>query len=419
MAAAKASDLALSGLTKVFGPTTAVDRVTLRIAAGEMVALLGPSGCGKTTILRMVAGLIEPTEGDVLIGGVRVNRTPVHRRNIGMLFQNYALFPHLSVVENVAFGLQMRGLGKSAIRPKVDAALALVQLSAFADRLPAALSGGQQQRVALARAIVIEPTLLLLDEPLGALDRNLRESMQVEIRQIQQRLGITAVMVTHDQEEALTMADRVVIMRDGRLEQAGTPRRSIAVRRRASSRASSAPATSCAAPSPGRLTTGCTSSSAPADGPSCPSPQDGRKDVLISVRPEAVALNVLEAGRPPPKADARDRAAGRLSGSGHARAHGARRRNAFPRLRAQSASDAGALRFLGRRQGLGVMAAREQLGGCRRLGRIPMRRALIDAHSERGRPAPPHDDEAAGRSRSGRRMTLLQRSAAKTPAGCP
>ena len=224
MAAAKASDLALSGLTKVFGTTAAVDRVTLRIAAGEMVALLGPSGCGKTTTLRMVAGLIEPTEGDVLIGGVRVNRTPVHRRNIGMLFQNYALFPHLSVVENVAFGLQMRGLGKSAIRPKVEAALALVQLSAFADRLPAALSGGQQQRVALARAIVIEPTLLLLDEPLGALDRNLRESMQVEIRQIQKRLGITAVMVTHDQEEALTMADRVVIMRDGRLEQVGHAR---------------------------------------------------------------------------------------------------------------------------------------------------------------------------------------------------
>jgi putative spermidine/putrescine transport system ATP-binding protein len=242
----------------------------LRIAAGEMVALLGPSGCGKTTTLRMVAGLIEPTEGDVLIGGVRVNRTPVHRRNIGMLFQNYALFPHLSVVENVAFGLQMRGLGKSAIRPKVDAALTLVQLSAFADRLPAALSGGQQQRVALARAIVIEPTLLLLDEPLGALDRNLRESMQVEIRQIQQRLGITAVMVTHDQEEALTMADRVVIMRDGRWSRWARLKRSIAVRQRASSQASSVPAISCAAPSPGRLPASCMFSSALADGPSCP-----------------------------------------------------------------------------------------------------------------------------------------------------
>ncbi len=298
MAAAKASDLALSGLTKVFGTTTAVDRVTLRIAAGEMVALLGPSGCGKTTILRMVAGLIEPTEGDVLIGGVRVNRTPVHRRNIGMLFQNYALFPHLSVVENVAFGLQMRGLGKAAIRPKVETALALVQLSAFADRLPAALSGGQQQRVALARAIVIEPTLLLLDEPLGALDRNLRESMQVEIRQIQQRLGITAVMVTHDQEEALTMADRVVIMRDGRLEQVGTPEE---IYSRPTSRfvagfigacnflrgsvtGQAADKLDVQLGSGGRVVV--------------PSSQDDRKDVLVSVRPEAVALSGLEVGAP-------------------------------------------------------------------------------------------------------------------------
>jgi spermidine/putrescine ABC transporter ATP-binding subunit len=217
------ADLALSGLTKVYGTNTAVDGVTLRIGAGELVALLGPSGCGKTTTLRMIAGLIEPSEGDVLIGGFRVTRIPVHRRNIGMLFQNYALFPHLSVAENVAFGLQMRGLAKALIKPKVQSALSLVQLGDYADRLPSALSGGQQQRVALARAIVIEPTLLLLDEPLGALDRNLRESMQVEIRQIQKRLGITAVLVTHDQEEALTMADRIVIMREGKLEQVGTP----------------------------------------------------------------------------------------------------------------------------------------------------------------------------------------------------
>jgi spermidine/putrescine ABC transporter ATP-binding subunit len=294
VAAAKATDLALSGLTKVFGTTVAVDGVTLRIAAGEMVALLGPSGCGKTTTLRMVAGLIEPTEGDVLIGGLRVTRTPVHRRNIGMLFQNYALFPHLSVAENVAFGLQMRGLGKSAIKPKVETALALVQLGALADRLPSALSGGQQQRVALARAIVIEPTLLLLDEPLGALDRNLRESMQVEIRQIQKRLGITAVMVTHDQEEALTMADRVVIMRDGRLEQVGTPEE---IYSRPTSRFVASFIGAC-----NFLRGNVTGQSADrlevqlgAGGRAVvPPSRENRRDVLVSVRPETVMLTVLE-----------------------------------------------------------------------------------------------------------------------------
>ncbi|WP_236571601.1 ABC transporter ATP-binding protein [Rhodovarius lipocyclicus] len=221
--AAQPVDLALSGLTKHYGRNVAVDSVTLRIAAGEMVALLGPSGCGKTTTLRMVAGLVEPSAGDILIGGTPVTRVPVHKRNIGMLFQNYALFPHLSIAQNVAFGLQMRGVGRAETAKRVADALALVQLGAFADRLPAALSGGQQQRVALARALVIEPTLLLLDEPLGALDKNLRESMQVELRQLQRRLGITAVLVTHDQEEAMTLADRIVIMRGGRLEQVGTP----------------------------------------------------------------------------------------------------------------------------------------------------------------------------------------------------
>jgi spermidine/putrescine ABC transporter ATP-binding subunit len=218
------TDLAISGLTKTFGDSVAVNEVTLRIAAGELVALLGPSGCGKTTTLRMIAGLVSPTSGEVLIGGSRVTHVPVHRRNIGMLFQSYALFPHLTVSQNVAFGLQMRRLGKAEVRSKVDAALSMVQLGKYADRLPAAMSGGQQQRVALARALVIEPTLLLLDEPLGALDKNLRESMQFELRQIQQRLGITAVLVTHDQEEALTMADTVVVMRGGRLEQVGTPK---------------------------------------------------------------------------------------------------------------------------------------------------------------------------------------------------
>jgi putative spermidine/putrescine transport system ATP-binding protein len=297
----KAADLAISGLTKVFGASTAVDGVTLRIRTGEMVALLGPSGCGKTTILRMIAGLVEPTLGEVLIGGYRVTHIPVHRRNIGMLFQNYALFPHLSVAENVAFGLQMRGLARAAIRPKVEAALSLVQLGDYGDRLPSALSGGQQQRVALARAIVIEPSLLLLDEPLGALDRNLRESMQVEIRQIQKRLGITAVLVTHDQEEALTMADRVVIMRGGRLEQVGTPEEIYS--RPASRFVASFIGTSnflrgtIAGRSGGMLQVRL------ANGGQVlvPWPDDGRRDVLISVRPEAVGLASLDETAPAPE----------------------------------------------------------------------------------------------------------------------
>ena len=298
MAAAKATDLALSGLTKLFGTTRAVDGVTLRIAAGEMVALLGPSGCGKTTTLRMVAGLIEPTEGDVLIGGARITRTPVHRRNIGMLFQNYALFPHLSVAENVAFGLQMRGMAKALIKPKVAQALSLVQLGALADRLPSALSGGQQQRVALARAIVIEPTLLLLDEPLGALDRNLRDSMQVEIRQIQKRLGITAVMVTHDQEEALTMADRVVIMRDGRLEQVGTPEE---IYSRPTSRFVASFIGACnflRGNVTGREADKLRVRLGSGGQAVVPSSHDGRQDVLVSVRPEAITLNALAGNAP-------------------------------------------------------------------------------------------------------------------------
>ena len=219
----QAADLALSGLTKLYGPVLAVDHVTLRICTGEMVALLGPSGCGKTTTLRMIAGLIEPSEGDIVLGGRPITRVPVHRRNIGMLFQNYALFPHMSVGQNVAFGLETRGVRRRDIAARVREALDLVRLDGFTDRLPGALSGGQQQRVALARALVIEPSVLLLDEPLGALDKGLRESMQVELKQLQQRLGITTVMVTHDQEEALTLADRIVIMRGGRLEQVGTP----------------------------------------------------------------------------------------------------------------------------------------------------------------------------------------------------
>ncbi|OZA92271.1 MAG: polyamine ABC transporter ATP-binding protein [Azorhizobium sp. 39-67-5] len=217
------ASVALMGLTKTYGLSTAVDKLSLEIAAGEMVAFLGPSGCGKTTSLRMIAGLVQPSAGDILISGQPVTRVPVHRRNIGMLFQNYALFPHLNVAENVAFGLQMRGLNRADRDIRVRDALALVQLERFAERMPSALSGGQQQRVALARALVIEPSVLLLDEPLGALDKELRENMQIELRRLQQRLSITTIMVTHDQEEALTLADRIVVMRGGRLEQVGTP----------------------------------------------------------------------------------------------------------------------------------------------------------------------------------------------------
>ncbi len=217
----KSADVRLLNLSKHYHAVRAVDDVSLTIEPGSMVALLGPSGCGKTTCLRMIAGLVSPTSGDILVNGEQVTRVPVHRRNIGMLFQYYALFPHMTVAENIAFGLDMRGVAKADRTTRVRGALDLVRLGDFGDRFPAQLSGGQQQRVALARALVIEPAVLLLDEPLGALDKGLRESMQVELRALQRRLGVTTVMVTHDQDEALTMADQVVVMRDGRLEQAG------------------------------------------------------------------------------------------------------------------------------------------------------------------------------------------------------
>lgn len=213
----------LADLTKHYGKSVAVDRLSLTIEPGELVALLGPSGCGKTTSLRMIAGLVQPTGGEIFVDGHSITRVPVHRRNIGMLFQSYALFPHLTVAENVIFGLQMRGIKRRPAGLRVQEALELVQLGNHQHKLPSQLSGGQQQRVALARALVIEPAMLLLDEPLGALDKSLRDSMQVELRLLQRRLGITTVMVTHDQDEALTLADRIVVMRDGRLEQVGSP----------------------------------------------------------------------------------------------------------------------------------------------------------------------------------------------------
>ncbi len=219
----RSTTVRLAELSKRYGTQLAVDGLTLTVKPGSMLALLGPSGCGKTTCLRMIAGLVKPTSGDIYVDEKWITSTPVHKRNIGMLFQNYALFPHMSVAENVAFGLQARRLPKAQTAARVAGALQLVQLDAYADRMPARLSGGQQQRVALARCLVVEPALLLLDEPLGALDKSLRESMQVELRALQQRLGITTIMVTHDQDEALTLSDQIAIMRGGRLEQLGSP----------------------------------------------------------------------------------------------------------------------------------------------------------------------------------------------------
>jgi putative spermidine/putrescine transport system ATP-binding protein len=219
----RSTTVRLNELSKRYGTQLAVDALSLTIEPGSMLALLGPSGCGKTTCLRMIAGLVQPSGGEIFIDGKRITGTPVHKRNIGMLFQNYALFPHMTVAENVAFGLEARRLPKAETSMRVIGALRLVQLDGYADRVPAQLSGGQQQRVALARCLVVEPSLLLLDEPLGALDKSLRESMQVELRGLQQRLGITTIMVTHDQDEALTLADQIAIMRGGRLEQLGSP----------------------------------------------------------------------------------------------------------------------------------------------------------------------------------------------------
>ncbi|HEV7950535.1 MAG TPA: ABC transporter ATP-binding protein [Glaciihabitans sp.] len=203
--------------------TPAVADIDLSVGEGELLALLGPSGCGKTTTLRMIAGLIEPTAGTIEVGGQDVTRIPVHKRGMGMVFQSFALFPHLDVSANVAFGLEMRGVKAAERRSRTTAVLERVELGHLADRRVGQLSGGQQQRVALARALVVDPTLLLLDEPLSALDAKLRESLRVQIREIQQASGTTSVFVTHDQDEALSMADRVAVMNNGIVAQVGTP----------------------------------------------------------------------------------------------------------------------------------------------------------------------------------------------------
>ncbi len=214
----------LDKVTKRFdGKVLAVDEVTLDIAAGEFFSLLGPSGCGKTTSLRMIAGFEHPDSGRVQVGGRDITDLPVHRRDMGMVFQSYALFPHRTVAENVAFGLRMREVPKPEIARRVQAALSQVALTGMEDRKPGQLSGGQQQRVALARALVVEPPVLLCDEPLGALDRKLRQQMQFELKELQKRLGVTLVFVTHDQEEALAMSDRIAVMNKGKIEQVGSP----------------------------------------------------------------------------------------------------------------------------------------------------------------------------------------------------
>ena len=219
-----AASISVRGLTKRFGPVLAVDGVDLDVAVGEFLALLGPSGSGKTTILMSIAGFDFPDAGSIHIGARDVTFLPPQRRELGMVFQRYTLFPHMSVAENVAFGLKMRGVGRAEREARALEALRTVRLETLGGRRPAQLSGGQQQRVALARAIVYRPQVLLMDEPLSALDKNLREEMQIEIKHLQQALQITVVFVTHDQTEALTMADRVSVLDRGRLQQVGSPR---------------------------------------------------------------------------------------------------------------------------------------------------------------------------------------------------
>jgi putative spermidine/putrescine transport system ATP-binding protein len=214
--------LQLTSVTKRYGEVRAADEVSLDVADGEFVVLLGPSGCGKTTTLRIIAGFVEPTSGSVRLGDRDVTMLPPWKRNAGLVFQSYALFPHITVAENVAFGLEMRKVPKADMAPRIAEALRLVRLDHLGDRLPRQLSGGQQQRVALARALVFRPDVLLLDEPLSNLDAKLRQDVRVEIRELQRKLGLTTVMVTHDQEEALTMADRLVVMNEGRIRQIGS-----------------------------------------------------------------------------------------------------------------------------------------------------------------------------------------------------
>jgi putative spermidine/putrescine transport system ATP-binding protein len=223
IAAGTFKSLELHGVGRSFGGRSALEDLNLTVRAGEFIALLGPSGCGKSTALNCIAGLLPLTHGQILIDGARVDTVAAEKRGFGMVFQNYALFPHLTVEKNIAFGLQMRGIPKPEVKRRVGEAIALVKLEEHATKLPGQLSGGQQQRVAIARAVVTEPRLVLMDEPLSNLDAKLRLEMRTEIRRLHQSLGLTTLYVTHDQEEALSMADRLVVLREGRVQQVGTP----------------------------------------------------------------------------------------------------------------------------------------------------------------------------------------------------
>ena len=216
-------EVELRALTKRYDDFLAVDAIAATIPAGEFFSLLGPSGCGKTTTLRMIAGFVRPTEGEILLDGVDVAQVPPHKRNVHTVFQNYALFPHLDVFDNVLFGLKRKKVSKDEARRRAQEAIELVELAGFEQRKPSQLSGGQQQRVALARALVLRPAVLLLDEPLGALDAKIRKQLRLELKGLQEEVGITFVFVTHDQEEALSMSDRVAVMSKGKIEQIGTP----------------------------------------------------------------------------------------------------------------------------------------------------------------------------------------------------